>query len=61
MPKRKARMTQAEQSAEFERVAQAMINAGELNPIEAERGLDQVVRRGKLTKKAGDGDPPPAD
>ena len=45
MPKRKPGMTAAEQSAEFERFAREQIDAGELNPTEADEVLDKLVRR----------------
>lgn len=47
MPKRKVSLTPTEQSAQFERAAQAMIDAGELNPTEAEAAVDKIVRRGR--------------
>lgn len=45
MPKQKRKETQAEQSARFEAEAQKLIDAGELNPIEAERAVDLVTRK----------------
>lgn len=45
MPKQKRKETQEEQSARFEAEVQKMIDAGELNPTEAEGVLDQLVRK----------------
>ena len=50
MPKKKRQESQAEQSARFKRDAQKLIDAGELNPIEAEVALDRLV----ATQKKGD-------
>ena len=47
MPKKKHHETQAEQSARFKRDAQRMIDAGELNPTEAESALDALLRKGR--------------
>ena len=49
MPKKKRQETQAEQSARFKRDAQKLIDAGELNPTEAEAALDKLLRRAKAT------------
>jgi len=43
MPKKAKQETQAEQSARFISDAQKLIDAGELNPIEAERALEKLV------------------
>jgi polyhydroxyalkanoate synthesis regulator phasin len=59
MPKRKAKFDQAKQSAQFKKAAQDMVDAGELDPIEAERALDAVVRRAKTAGAAHDDEPPP--
>lgn len=48
MPKQKHKETQAEQSARFEAEVQRLIDAGELNPAEAEEALEKIVRRGAL-------------
>ena len=45
MPKKKRQETQEEQSARFKREAQKLIDAGELNPTEADAALDKLVRR----------------
>lgn len=51
-------MSPAEQSAEFQKFAQEQIDAGELDPIAADRALDALVRQGG--KVAGDSKEPPA-
>jgi polyhydroxyalkanoate synthesis regulator phasin len=48
MPKKKRQESQAEQSARFKRDAQKLIDAGELNPTEAEAAVDRLVRQSKL-------------
>jgi hypothetical protein len=45
MPKRKEKLTQAEQSERFRRDAQRLIDAGELDPIEAERAVDALIQK----------------
>ncbi len=45
MPKKQSRETPEEQSERFKREAQKLIDAGELNPTEAEAALDRVVRQ----------------
>ncbi len=44
MPKKKIQESQAEQSERFRREAQRLIDAGELNPTEAEAAVDKLVR-----------------
>ena len=44
MSKRKNQETQAEQSARFLAHVEKLIDAGELNPTEAEEALDRLVR-----------------
>jgi NADPH:quinone reductase-like Zn-dependent oxidoreductase len=44
MPKKKTQETQAEQSARFLAEVGRLIAAGELDPTEAERALDKLVR-----------------
>jgi len=44
MPKKKRQETQAEQSARFKRDAQRLIDAGELNPTEADERLKQILK-----------------
>ena len=45
MPKKQKQETQAEQSERFVREAQRLIDAGELNPTEADGALDRLVRK----------------
>lgn len=47
MPKKKQPESEAEQSERFRRDAQAMIDAGELIPTEADAALDKLVRNQK--------------
>ena len=44
MPKKKNQETQAEQSERFKKDAQELIDAGELNPTEADRALERIIR-----------------
>jgi len=44
MPKKQRKETQAEQSARFKKEVERLIEAGELNPTEAEEALDKMVR-----------------
>lgn len=52
MPKKKPGMTPAEQSQRFVEDAQKLIDAGELNPIDAERRADLMLRRRAKHHKA---------
>ncbi len=45
MPKKAKHESQTEQSERFRKEAQKLIDAGELNPTDAERALDRLVRR----------------
>lgn len=45
MPKKKRQETQAEQSARFKKDAGKLIEDGSLNPTDAEKALDRLVRR----------------
>ena len=47
MPKKKNEESQADQSKRFQRFAQDMIDAGELDPIEAEKGIDLILEKSK--------------
>ena len=49
MPKQKRKETPAEQSARFKAEAQKLIDAGELNPIEADEALDKLVSSRAIT------------
>ena len=48
MPKKSKPESEAEQSERFRREAQKLIDAGELDPGDAERTLDKIVRRAKF-------------
>ena len=45
MPKKKKEESQEEQSRRFKRFAEDMISAGELNPTEAEAGLEGILEK----------------
>jgi polyhydroxyalkanoate synthesis regulator phasin len=45
MPKKKAPETQVEQSERFRNAVRDMVAAGELNPIEAAKALDQLMEQ----------------
>ena len=45
MPKKENRESPEEQSERFKREAQRLIDAGELNPTEAEAAVDRLVRK----------------
>ena len=47
MPTKKHKETQEEQSERFNKTVRELVDAGELNPIEAEKGMERV-----LTKKS---------
>lgn len=49
MPKKLRQESQAEQSERFKKDAQRLIDAGELNPTEADAAVGKLVR--KATKK----------
>ena len=48
MPKKKREETQAEQSARFKADVQRLIDAGELNPTEAQTNFDMLINARKL-------------
>ena len=54
MPKKQKQETQKEQSERFKKAVQDMIDAGELNPTEAEEALDGLVRAS--TAKSANGE-----
>lgn len=45
MPAKKQPTTEKEQAERFRRGAQSLIDAGELDPTEADAALDKLVRR----------------
>jgi polyhydroxyalkanoate synthesis regulator phasin len=47
VPKKKPGMTPEEQSKRFKSDVQQLIDAGELNPTEADKALDSLVRKSK--------------
>jgi hypothetical protein len=51
MPKKEKQVTQAEQSERFRKEAQRLIDAGELDPIEADRKFERLVREGLNQKR----------
>lgn len=48
MPKKKNPESPEDQSERFKREAQKLIDAGELDPIEAEKGLEGLVKRARF-------------
>jgi polyhydroxyalkanoate synthesis regulator phasin len=54
MAKQKARLDPAKQAERFREAAQKMIDAGELDPTEAERALDTFVRQVAKPKENDD-------
>ncbi len=44
MPKKKNQETQAEQSERFRKTARDLIDAGELNPIAADRVMEKILK-----------------
>lgn len=56
MPEKRMRESQAEQSDRFRKGAQAMIDAGELNPTDANERLEAVIRGLSTAPKTS---PPP--
>lgn len=52
MPRKSQHESQAKQSARFRSDAQKLIDAGELDPTEADAALDKLVRKSSLSDKA---------
>jgi polyhydroxyalkanoate synthesis regulator phasin len=48
MPKKKNPESQAEQSERFRKVVAEMVEAGELNPTEADKALDELVKESRI-------------
>lgn len=46
MPKKKVEESQAEQSKRFRKAVRDLVAAGELNPTEADKRFDELVRSG---------------
>ncbi len=55
MPKKKEEISPEEQSRKFLDAAQKLVDAGELDPTEAEKALDRVVRRAGSRASSGSG------
>ncbi len=51
MPKKKVQETQAEQSERFKNAVREMIDAGELNPTEADEAFERLLSKAKSTRK----------
>lgn len=49
MPKKKAQESPEKQRERFEKAVRDAIDAGELNPIEADRAFDDLVRKASRT------------
>ena len=45
MPKKKNQETQQEQSARFEKAVRDLVDAGELNPTDADEALSKLVSK----------------
>jgi hypothetical protein len=52
MPKKKPGMTPEEQKAKFENEVQRRVAAGELDPAEAERTMDRLVRKARVRRES---------
>jgi hypothetical protein len=53
MPKKQAKETQAEQSERFRADVRRMIDAGELNPIEADAAFERALANAALPRPQG--------
>ena len=51
MPKKQNAASQEEQSERFKREAQRLIDAGELNPIEADEAFERILRKQRRETK----------
>lgn len=51
MPKKKKAETQEEQSERFKETVRALVDAGELNPTEADERFDALTRRLRSSPK----------
>lgn len=51
MPKKKNQETQAEQSARFRKAVRDLVDAGELNPIEADEAFERLISRENLRER----------
>lgn len=55
MPKKKNQETQAQQSERFKKAVRELIDAGELNPTEADSAFDALITRRGLTRESRQG------
>lgn len=53
MPKKQNAESQNEQSERFKREAQKLIDAGELNPTDADSAMERILARGRTRGPAG--------
>jgi hypothetical protein len=53
MPKKKPGMTPEEQRAKFESEVERLIAAGELDPEEADKRMEQLVRKSRPAHHSG--------
>jgi len=51
MPKKKEQESQSDQSARFRAEVERLIAAGELNPTEADKVMDKLVRESGISGK----------
>jgi polyhydroxyalkanoate synthesis regulator phasin len=51
MPKKKNQESQEEQSERFKQAVRDLVDAGELNPIEADKALDGLVKGAPLYQR----------
>ncbi len=51
MPKAKNKLSQKEQSKQFEKAAAELVEAGELDPIEGHIVMESTIQKGAKTKK----------
>ncbi len=51
MPKKPQKENDSEQSERFRKDAQKLIDAGELNPIDADKAMERLVRQTKAVAR----------
>ena len=52
MPKKKNQESQEEQSERFKKTVADLVAAGELNPTEADKAFDKLMKRVQLSPKS---------
>ena len=52
MPKKKNQETQAEQSERFKKAVRDLIDAGELNPIEADEAVESLLSKQSVKSRS---------